>query len=71
MKKKCLNPGCQHILFEYERMDDKGSTGITTRPVPKLQHDSCDSFYICPACGAKNVIAISGEHKIKIVRYKF
>ena len=72
MEQKCLK--CEGVLFPKVLLDERGHTAMDAEAPLDIESDGVDSFYRCPHCGAKNVVAeYTSEYGLpqhKIVRYK-
>ena len=68
----CLN--CNQVLAEIEPLQDGVGRG-NSRPHCRLEEDDEETFYRCPRCKAKNIVAevrtASGYPQLAIVTYSF
>ena len=52
---QCL--ACDQVMFSKGLVDDKDHIGRAKgRSGVKLESDDADWYYVCPHCGAKNVV---------------
>ena len=61
MEEKCRR--CGAVLFNKVPLDDKGNFAMEEQTPLSLESEAGVSFFRCPACKAKNIVAadISGD----------